>query len=40
MPCLGGTLYSEIGSYDQLLEKLNGVDGEMKEEEESPEEKN
>ncbi|MCW5519465.1 hypothetical protein J1N09_06425 [Aureitalea sp. L0-47] len=39
---LGGTLYSEIDSYDQLLEKLNGVEGEMKEEEEeeSPKEKN
>lgn len=34
---IGGTLYSEIGNYDQLLEKLNGTGDEMKEEE-SPEE--
>ena len=37
---LGGTLHSEISSYDQLLEKLNAEEGEMKEEEETPEEKN
>lgn len=39
---LGGTLYSEIGTYDQLLEKLHGTDGDMKEEEEEgePENKN
>ena len=37
---LGGTLYSEISSYDELLAKLNAEEGEMKEEEETPEEKN
>ena len=30
---LGGTLYSEISTYDELLEKLNGEEKEMDEEE-------
>lgn len=37
---LGGTLYSEIENYDQLLEKLNADESEMKEEDETEEKKN
>jgi hypothetical protein len=37
---LGGTIYSEIENYDQLLETLNGEAGDMKEEEKTQEQKN